>query len=127
MIPIKQFTRSRPAYFTGQLLDKADFDAEQDYQQQVSRHHTTKFHSWGVANGLTVALLENGKLSVAPGEAVDSAGRDLLLKEAAILDVAGFAADQPFYVLLSYEEVIGHEQHTEHGNGPTRVSEYSVV
>jgi hypothetical protein len=127
MTATRQLIRSRPAYFRGQLLDEADFRSEQDYHRNAGLLHNTTLHSWGVVDGLTVSFNGEKKLAVAPGRAIDTQGREILLKETAILDVSAFDADQTVSVILSYEEGPGDERHTDHGEGSARMMEYSVL
>ena len=68
MIPLRRVTRTRLAYFRGQLLDESDFRAEQDYHRHAWHLHNKKIHKWGVVDGLEVELHDDGKkVSVAPG------------------------------------------------------------
>ena len=128
MIPLRRLTRTRPAYFRGQLLDEADFRAEQDYYRDAWHLHNKKFHRWGVVDGLEVALDNDGRtVSVAPGLAIDSLGREVLLEETAVLDLSSVDADQTVYVLLAYDEAPGEERQSEYGTGPARILEYSVL
>jgi len=128
MIPVRRLSRTRLAYFRGQLLDEADFRAEQEYHRKAWSLHNQNFHDWGVVGGLEVALDDDRKqVSVAPGLAIDSAGREVSLHETAVLDISTFGADETLYILLSYDETTGEEQQTEFGAGAARVMEYVVV
>ena len=101
MTPIKRATRHRPWYFRGQLLDETDFRVEQDYHRNAWHRHHTTFHSWGVIDGLTVTFHQDKKLSVAPGTAIDSLGREIHLAETATLDLTGFSSGETVYITLS--------------------------
>lgn len=128
MIPLRRLTRTRLAYFRGQLLDESDFRAEQDYHRLAWHLHNKKIHRWGVVEGLEVALHDDGKkASVAPGLAIDGLGREVVLEEAAVLDLSTVGADQAVYVLLSYDESPGDERQSEYGAGAARILEYSVL
>ena len=82
MTAIKRVTRHQPWFLRGQLLDETDFHAEQEYHRDVWRRHHAAFHSWGVINGLTVTV-DNGRVSVAAGVAIDSLGHEVRLDEPA--------------------------------------------
>ncbi|PWT83696.1 MAG: hypothetical protein C5B57_06415 [Blastocatellia bacterium] len=128
MTPIKRATRRRPSYFRGQLLDETDFRLEQDYHRNAWHRHHTTFHSWGVIDGLTATLHQDTKVSVAPGTAIDSLGREIHLDEVANLDLAGFSAGETVYLTLSYEEEPGEPRPSEQGEASAaRVLEYSVL
>src|SRR5262245_17743464 len=105
MTPIKQLSGKRPIYFRGQLLDETDFQAEQDYHRNARILHNLKFHYWGVVQGLTVTRQSDTQVSVAPGLAIDSLGREISLGEAAVLDVSGFGPHQTLHVIASFEQV----------------------
>jgi hypothetical protein len=126
-MPTKRVSRIRPAYFRGQLLDEADFQAEQDYHRDTARRHNSAFHAWGVVQGLTVTFDGTRRVSVSPGLAVDALGHEVILDEPAVVDLSGFDASRPVFVLLSYGEEPGESRATEHGEGAARVHELSVV
>src|SRR5262249_25646892 len=84
-------------------------------------------HSWGVAEGLTVSRHSDTQVSVAPGMAIDSLGRELIVEEVAVLAVSDFSPNQTVFVTLSYEEGTGDHRRSEHGEGNARMTEYSVL
>ncbi len=90
MTPLRRIAWKRPQYFRGELLDETDFQAEQDYHRKARLLHNLQFHSWGVVQGLTVSRESDTQVSVAPGLALDSLGREAILEEAAVLDVSEF-------------------------------------
>ena len=126
MTSTKRVTRSRPAYFRGQLLDETDFRVEQDYHRNASLRHNTTLHSWGVVDGLTVSL-DGRRVTVAPGVAVDRLGREIALDETTTLDVATFDSAQTISILLSYEEGTGEQRQSDYGEGAARTMEYTVL
>lgn len=125
---IKRVTRSRPSYFRGQLLDETDFRDEQNYHRDALRLHHTRFHSWGVVDGLSVSLQPNNKVAVAAGLAVDTLGREIGLEESTLVDLSGFSTSEAVYITLSFEEEPGDLRQAENGEaGPARMVEYSVL
>ena len=102
----------RPAFFDGQRLASADLEAVQDYARELRWLHNRSLHDWGIVLGLGVGG-EPGErgVSVQPGYALDSAGRELILSEAASLDLPavqrGPDAEHRFYLTISYQEDAG--------------------
>lgn len=127
MTPIKRPTWRRPQYFRGQLLDEADFQAEQEYHRAARLLHNLRFHFWGVVHGLTVSRHSDTEVLIAPGLAVDSLGREAVLDESAILDVTEFGPNQTVFVTFSFEEKLEDARKFEHGQGSVRMTEYSVL
>ena len=127
MTPTKRPTWKRPHYFRGQLLDEADFKAEQDYHRNARILHNLKFYSWGVVEGLTVSRQSDTQVSVAPGLAIDSLGREVVLEEVAVVEVSSFGPNQTVFLTLSYEEGAEDHRKSEHGEGHSRITEYSVL
>ena len=127
MTPIKRPTWRRPQYFRGQLLDESDFQAEQNYHREARLLHNLRFHLWGVVYGLVVARHSDSELSVGPGMAVDSLGREVFLDEAAIVNIAEFGPNSTVFLTFSSEEKVEDQRKSEHGEGPARLTEYSVL
>jgi hypothetical protein len=127
MTPIKRATWRRPRYFRGQLLDEADFQAEQDYHRAARLLHNLRFHLWGVVYGLTVSRHSDTEVLVAPGLAVDSLGREAMLDDSAILDIAEFGPNQTVFLTLAFEEKPEEQRKSELAEGPARLAEYSVL
>ena len=79
----------RPNYFQAQFLIVRDFDDEQTYHKEMRRRHNRDLHEWGVVrDGLTVAKTgDNQNLSISPGSAIDSLGREIVLEAAQLLSI----------------------------------------
>ena len=79
----------RPNYFQAQFLIVRDFDDEQTYHKEMRRRHNRDLHEWGVVrDGLTVTKTgDNQNLSISPGAAIDSLGREIVLEEAQLLSI----------------------------------------
>lgn len=95
----------RLKYFTGQFLQEQDFTEEQEYHLDRTRRHNAQLHTPGIAHGLAVTI--NGgatSASVAPGTALDTEGRLIVLKDP--FDV-GFEPDlhgETVLVVISYHD-----------------------
>lgn len=75
-------------YHYGMLLGVDDFVADQAYHRGKMRLHAAWLHGAGVVWGLGVSAdLERGEIRVAPGLAVDGAGRELHLDATQCLHV----------------------------------------
>lgn len=76
---------SRNRYFLGKRLTPAAFEAEQTYHVERRRLLNRALHGWGVVYGLGIvpaqstACVTAAGLDIAPGLALDAAGRELLL------------------------------------------------
>ena len=127
MTPVKRIAWKRTQYFRGQLLDENDFRAEQDYHRNARLLHNLQFHSWGVVHGLTVSRESDGQVSIAPGLAVDSLGHEVILEEAAVIDVSEFGPNQTVFLTFSSDEKTDDPRKSDYGEGPTRAVEYSVL
>jgi hypothetical protein len=107
----------RVRFFDGQFLQDQDFIDERKYHLDRERRHLGLLHVAGIADGLAVAADEPNKATVAPGTAIDSDGRQLVLAQAATVDlpVEKFNDKQSIELYLSYRESAEDEQ-TEAGS-----------
>lgn len=72
-----------PNYFFGMLLGVEDFRAEQGFHLGQHRRHQRSLHGAGVVAGYGVSFKPTEmEVRVAPGQAVDALGRDLVLEGA---------------------------------------------
>jgi hypothetical protein len=96
----------RVRYFDGQFLQDQDFIDEQDYQLDREHRHNRLLHGPGIVEGLAVTSAAPNQVTVAPGTAIDSDGRQLVLAQATTVDlpVADFNDKQGVEVLISYLE-----------------------
>jgi hypothetical protein len=105
---IRQPMGERPTYFRGQLLLEEDFSAEQSYHRHARWKHNLHLHGWGVVTGLEVEA-EPGRhrVSVRPGVAIDSEGREIELHETVTIDLTAHHHQhhhQRLIICLHYEE-----------------------
>lgn len=77
-------TLKRPRFFTGQLLDAATLQREQDYHRDKSRRHNLHLHGFGIVSGLEVRVdatscSSGPRIVVEPGYAVDRCGYEVTI------------------------------------------------
>jgi hypothetical protein len=77
----------RVRFFDGQYLQDQDFIDEQKYHLDRERRHLRLLHGPGIAEGLAVAAGPANQVIVAPGTAVDSDGRLLVLANSTTVDL----------------------------------------
>jgi hypothetical protein len=79
----------RPNYFQAQFLVVRDFEDEQSYHREMLNRHNRNLHEWGVVrDGLAVTRTgDNQNLSISPGSAIDSLGREIVLETAQLLSM----------------------------------------
>lgn len=122
-------TRSlrRPNYFTGQLLDQEDFQAEQTYHLESRRRHARELHRYGIV-GLEVTRLGPRDVQVSPGLAVDKYGREIVVDQPLTLALTDAAPKGVIYITIEYAEQPDDAQESS-GNPAesARVVEYAVV
>jgi hypothetical protein len=90
-----------PRYHFGMLMGVDDFEAEQAYHRGKNRLHNVWLHGEGVVWGLMVDAPEIegdegelvGEIRVRPGLALDAAGRELFLPQAACVGVAAWYSE----------------------------------
>jgi hypothetical protein len=101
-------------YFTYQFLLEADFKAEQAYHLALRRRHNQTFHTWGIGNGLLVALVSNNpkQLTVSNGMAIDNQGREIILDPSSTtIDLASFGQSASAILTIQYQEVLDLGDH----------------
>jgi hypothetical protein len=96
----------RTRFFDGQFLQDQDFVDEQNYHIDRERRHNRLLHVPGVAEGLTVASSAANQVTVSPGTAIDSDGRQLALADAATVDLPAerFNDKQGIELYAAYQE-----------------------
>ncbi|MFA3790003.1 hypothetical protein AB6T38_02680 [Aliiglaciecola sp. SL4] len=119
MLPVDPF-RSLYVHF-GMLLGVDDFQTLDAYHRGKIWYHNAWLHGQGVVWGLDVSLpqMESeeteqvvflGEVKVTPGLAMDAVGRELLLEQAACLNLAAwYEANQDDVAL---QQVITHDEET---------------
>lgn len=102
----------RVNYFNGERLEARDFRAEQNYLIRVRRLLNRSLYSPGIVKGLEVTKHPNDKhkVLVAPGLAFDVAGREIVLLDAATVQVVGVPSTTAGVVFGNFLVVSYYEQ-----------------
>src|SRR5262245_2429220 len=101
MTTVWRGSRKRNRYFTGKVLDAADFTAAQDYQRERRWLHNRWLHGYGVARGLGVSI-RDGAVHVEPGLAIDARGEEIVVPVATHVGMPG--AGTVAYLVIRYAE-----------------------
>jgi Chaperone of endosialidase len=101
----------RVRFFDGQFLQDQDFVDEQKYHLDRERRHLRLLRVAGIADGLAVTASVANQVTVAPGTAIDSDGRQLALAQTTTVDLP----TGTFNLYISYRESAEDEQ-TEVGS-----------
>ncbi|MEO8938417.1 MAG: hypothetical protein ABI277_02155 [Burkholderiaceae bacterium] len=115
----KQPIEQRPNYFYGQLLTEKDLAAEQDYHSRARESLNQRLFGWGIVSGLEVEASGDSAVKVAPGVAIDSRGRELRVRDAAIIELTQFPDREVLKIGLHYEE--------DEGGETSRRTSYAVI
>jgi hypothetical protein len=99
-----QIPFDRVTYRDGQLLASRDLHDDFDTAQRLRRMHTLFLHNtWGIALGFTVyGYVSDTSVHVAPGYALDSSAREILLSEDVLLPVPLTSTATDFLLVVSY-------------------------
>ena len=99
----------RPAFFDGQGLTAGDLAQAQRYHREMRWRHNRALHGWGVAEGLEVTGAKGAiHVSVSPGYALDSLGRELIVAAIKSIPVPALAAGTRI-LTLSYLDDAGQD------------------
>ena len=118
----------RMHYFDYQFLRARDFIDEQNYFLAMRRQHNRTLHSWGVTTGLEVSANSGANtVTISPGLAIDSQGREIVLAAAAQSPDLRKYAGQTVFATIAYGEQES-DATTETGTpGNTRITEMAVI
>ncbi len=107
-------------YFDGQFLKADDFTDEQSYHVDRQRRHNRLFHTPGIAEGLAVTADQGAReVTVAPGTAVDGAGRQIVLPQSRTVAISEALKGKTVLLVVSYHEEPA-DAATTGGGGDTR-------
>lgn len=123
-------TVKRLNYYNHQFLRAPDFSDEQNYHLTMRRLHNSSLHTWGIVQGLQVALASGGTgtaVTVNAGVAIDSAGREMVLPSDTNLELGGVAAGTTVIVTITYNEQQSDPTTEAGGPGNTRITEMPAV
>ena len=103
---MKNATMARLNYFTGQALLTDDFKLEQQYYLNLLRINNASLRTYGIARGLEVQWQQGSlQLSISPGMAIDSLGREIILLNREIIKLDDHLKTGPYYLTINYHEV----------------------
>jgi hypothetical protein len=91
-------------YFTHQFLREQDFKAEQEYHVAMRRQHNRALHGWGVVEGFDVRKKSEHEITIEPGTAIDSLGREIVLTAPVVRDLSSFERNSQSYITVAYGE-----------------------
>ena len=97
----------RVRYFDGEFLVEDDFIAEQDYHRNMRYRHNKDFHTWGIVTGLEATFTAGGTIvTISPGLAVDSEGKEIVLTGVRTLDfnTSGFEGEKSYYITIAWNQ-----------------------
>jgi hypothetical protein len=96
----------RIQYFAGEQLTAADLNYGLDVDDTLRWLHNRTLHGWGIATGLGVTGSVAGRsVTVAPGMAIDSAGREIILAKSVVQAIPSLPSGSPetlYYLAASY-------------------------
>ena len=115
----------RVHYFDHQFLKVHDFQAEQDYHVQMRRRHNHLLHGWGVVDGLEVKQKGQREITIEPGMAMDSQGREILVSSPVTRKLASLERNTHVFIAIGYQETWEEPDHYSLGGieDYTRVTE----
>jgi hypothetical protein len=100
----------RSTFFNGQRLFASDLQGVEEFNRQMRWLHNQSLHQPGIGAGFaTRGAKGDREVSIQPGYAIDSAGREIVLTDAMVLAVPpvaddGFGAPVYFDLTLSYPD-----------------------
>jgi hypothetical protein len=114
----------RMNYFDRQFLRAADFQVEQAYHLDRHRLHNRLLHTPGIARGLEVTgKTGDTRVSVNRGEAIDNAGREIVLPAQRLISFNATVKDGKFALVIGYDEKKTDDSNDQGPKGPTRTTE----
>lgn len=84
----------RSTFFNGQRLFASDLQGVEEFNRQMRWLHNQSLHQPGIGAGFAVSGAKGDReVSIQPGYAIDSAGREIVLTDAMVLAVPPVAGD----------------------------------
>lgn len=84
----------RSTFFNGQRLFASDLQGVEEFNRQMRWLHNQSLHQPGIGAGFAVSGAKGDReVSIQPGYAIDSAGREIVLTDATVLAVPPVAGD----------------------------------
>nr|NIM16387.1 hypothetical protein [Candidatus Aminicenantes bacterium]NIM83165.1 hypothetical protein [Candidatus Aminicenantes bacterium]NIN22541.1 hypothetical protein [Candidatus Aminicenantes bacterium]NIN46312.1 hypothetical protein [Candidatus Aminicenantes bacterium]NIN89151.1 hypothetical protein [Candidatus Aminicenantes bacterium] len=103
----------RTRYFQHEILDSDDFIDEQEYHRNMRYLHNSRFHTWGILEGLEVDYTEGQEpgnetiVTVNTGTAVDGKGREMVLPASKTIDFNDYQAGMAYYITIRWNQQEG--------------------
>ena len=99
-LPCGLHTPKRSHYTDGALLTARDFQAEQDYHRGHRQRHNALLHGTGTVCGLKIIEhpsdgCQRSHLVIEPGLALDCCGREIVVPERTLIEVADYLRAHP--------------------------------
>lgn len=130
----KYFPYERNNYFFGKLLTVRDFEGEQKYFNDKRRLINRFSNGRGVIAGLEVLKIDDKTISIEPGFALDSLGREIIIDEPIVKRLSTIEGYdllkdiQNVFLYLQYDEVKKEPAHSVAGNLENEVgNEYNRI
>jgi hypothetical protein len=118
----------RVNYFDHQFLRVEDFTCEQEYHVARRRLHNRVLHTLGIAQGLEVEYEQRpSKVTIRPGTAVDSKGREIVLVEEQDQPLPKWNESQEYWLTIAYHERTTDPTEETGAKGDTRWMETPVI
>lgn len=95
----------RPNYFTAQFLVDKDFNDEQAYHLTFRRRHNRVSHTFGIADGLDVSVLDSANVVIAKGTAFDLNGNEIVFNDPVTYPLKTHGNGQVVYLTVAYQDV----------------------
>ncbi|MBX5484123.1 MAG: hypothetical protein IRZ16_20040 [Myxococcaceae bacterium] len=112
----------RPQFVSGALLRAEDLTLDQDFSRGRFYAANRGLHGVGIATGLALNALSDGRIEVSPGLAIDAEGRPLSLAHARTLDLRAVPAANVWVTLRACDTPSDFEGNTR-GTWPRRIRE----
>jgi hypothetical protein len=96
----------RTNYATGQFLTATDFNREQTYHTGLRHLHNQYLHTPGIVQGLAVSKVDDTHIAVAPGMAIDSQGREMVVGAPVTLALTALKPAGSYYLMIGYADVL---------------------
>lgn len=130
----KYFPYERNNYFFGKLLTVRDFEGEQKYFNDKRRLINRFSNGRGVIAGLEVLKIDDKTISIEPGFALDSLGREIIIDEPIVKRLSTIEGYdllkdiQNVFLYLQYDEIKKEPAHSVAGNLENEVgNEYNRI
>jgi hypothetical protein len=117
----------RNHFYAGRLITAEDLALEQLYVREKLRRHNRLLHGWGIVSGLEVESSSGCEVTISKGYAIDAHGEEIVVPEAAHLDVCKSGAvaegETGYLAVRAVEHAVSPAPTPEGGTEPQRTRE----